>query len=133
MVKMIEKYYIRIDEFKLNDFNYSSLLMNENKAFSYDIGNTNGTREQILNYITKRTIMRANAPKHIFHFKYQTLEDTKIMRKHLQEDEFYSYYKIEMTPSVFVIDEYPNEMLKDILNKHALQRRMFESNKYHQY
>lgn len=133
MVKMIEKYYIRIDEFKLNDFNYSSLLMNENKAFSYDIGNTNGTREQILDYITKRTIMRANAPKHIFHFKYQTLEDTKIMRKHLQEDEFYSYYKIEMTPSVFVIDEYPNEMLKDILNKHALQRRMFEKITFKEY
>lgn len=127
---MIEQHYIRIDEFRPNDFNYASMLVIEGKPFSYDIGSSNGNREEILNYITKRTILREEGSNISFLFRYQTLEDTKTMRKHLQEDEFYSHYNIEMTPAVFASDENNNEIIKDILNKHTLQRRMFDVHNY---
>jgi hypothetical protein len=35
-----------------------------------------------------------------------------------------------MTPAVFASDENHNEIIKDILNKHALQRRMFDLHQY---
>lgn len=127
---MIEQHYIRIDEFKPNDFNYASMLVIEGKPFSYDIGSTNGKREDILDFITKRTLKREKGPNISFLFRYQTLEDTKIMIKRLQEDDFYSHYNIEMTPAVFASDENHNEIIKDILNKHALQRRMFDIHQY---
>ena len=127
---MIEQHYIRLNEYRQNDYNFASLLMVEGKPFSYDIGHLEGNREQILDYITKRTIRRAESPKHTFHFKYQTLDDTKIMLKHLQEDNFYSYYNIEITPAVFASDENSNEMIKDILNKLTIQRKMFDQYNY---
>lgn len=127
---MIEQHYIRIDEFKPNDFNYASMLVIEGKPFSYDIGSTNGKREEILEHITKRTLIRENGKNISFLFRYQTLEDTKTMIKHLREDPFYTPYKIEMTPAVFASDENNNEIIKDILNKHALQRRMFDLHQY---
>ena len=128
---MIEQYYIRLNEFKPNDFNYVSMLVVENKPFSYDIGNCNGTREQVLDYVTKRTINRAEAPKISFLFRYQTLDDTKIMKKNLNND-FYSHYDIEMTPSVFASDIAQNDFIDEILKNHSLRRRMFDLNT-HQY
>lgn len=127
---MIGQYYIRLNEYRQNDFNYVSMLVVENKPFSYDIGNYTGTREEVLDFVTRKTINRTLTSKNSLLIRYQTLDDVKIMRKHLKEDRFYSKYKIEMTPSVFAADENHNEFLEEILKKHSLQRKIFDIHLY---
>lgn len=125
-----EFYYIKLSEFSKNDFNYGSMLVIEGKPFSYDIGHAKGTREEVLNFITKRTIQKADLDDASFIFKYETLEDTKTMRKHLQEDPFFARRKVEMVPAVFASDEENNELIDNLLKKHTLERRMFDIHNY---
>lgn len=127
---MKEQYYIKLNEFKTNDFNYGSLLIIEGKPFSYDIGHMIGKREEVLNYVTKRTIQRTELENVSFIFKYETLDDVKIMRKHLQEDPFFDHREIEMVPAVFASDYENNELIDNLLKKHSLERRMFDLHDY---
>lgn len=127
---MKETYYIRVNEFKPNDFNYGSMLVIEGNPFSYDIGNIRGSREDALNYITKRTLIRDDSKDSSLLFKYQSLEDVKMMRKHLQEEGFFESREVEIVPAVFASDEYNNELLEDLLKKHSLQRIMLDTHNY---
>ena len=88
------------------------------------------TREDALNYVTKRTLIRDDSKDSSLLFKYQSLEDVKIMRKHLQEEGFFETREVEIVPAVFASDDYNNELLEDLLKKHSLQRIMLDTHNY---
>lgn len=126
---MKEDFYIHLEEFSKNDYNFAILMVVENVPFSYDVGRSLGTREEVLVEISERTIVR-NPEGNPHHLKFTDAKDARMMTSIFENDERFKKYKVEASPAVFSIDENNVEMVKDIVKKHSLKRRMFDQHIY---
>ena len=121
-----EKYYIHLEQLNKNEYIYGVLSIKENSPFDYKIGRKKGTRDFIIDDITKDIILdiHENFGRDTFDFKYTNLHDAKLILKNIQTDPFYSNYRVNSTPAVFLSDMDKVNLITSSVQKAVLQEKM---------
>ena len=130
---MSEKYYIHLEEIKPNHFVYGVMGVLDDTPFDYEISKMDGAnRNDALNKITKKVIKenKINLDKNVFTFKYDELRDAKSMEHEIRYDDFYRDYRVTSLPAVFLSDMNNVQVLKNMVQKNALQEKIIEQSKY---
>lgn len=131
-ILMNEKYYVHLEQIKPKQFIYGVMGVINDTPFDYEISKINGTREDALNKITKQTIEhnKISPEQNVFTFKYDELNDAKIMEREFKYDNFYENYRVTALPAVFLSDMKNVSILSAMVKKNALQQQFIEQSKY---
>ena len=126
------KYYVHLEQIKPSEFIYGIMGVIENSPFDYEVSKMYGKREDVLNKITKRIIEhnKINPDQNVFTFKYDELNDAKIMEREFKYDNFYENYRVTALPAVFLSDMKNVSILSVMVKKNALQQQFIEKSKY---
>lgn len=124
-----EKYYIHLEQINENEYIYGVLSVKKDSIFDYKIDKKYGIRNTIVDDITKDTILNINTNfnKKSFDFKYTNLYDAKLILKNIQIDPFYSNYRVNSTPAVFLSDMDKVNLIVSSVQKAVLQEKILLS------
>ena len=129
---MNEKFYIHLEQIKLNQFFYGIMSVIDEKPFDYEIGKINGLREDVLDKISKKIITdnSVNLNNNVFNLKYTELNDAKIMTRRIASDDFYKDFRVTTTPAIFLSDMSNVSILTNMVQKNNLQNQIIQKAKY---
>lgn len=131
---MNEKYYIHLEPLSSDSYMYGVLSIVDNTPFDYSVSELVGKREEVLDTVAKKIIATNSTllDRNIFNLKFSELTDTKYMIHHIQKDDFYKDYRVNITPAVFLSDMNKVSAIKVMVQKNILNRRLFENWKNNQ-
>jgi len=100
-------YYIKINHYDSNEYHFGVMTVIDEKPVDYKLGMRISKNElHVLNDIAKLILSKDEFgdKSKPFTIKYDTLEQTKQMKNIIANDSFYSNYKIQVLPAVFLSD-----------------------------
>ena len=129
---MNEKYYIHLEQIKPNQFIYGVMGVIENTPFDYEISKMVGSREDVINNISKQIIKdnKLGIERDVFNLRFSELHDAKHMNQMIYKDDFFKDYRVSISPAVFLSDMDKVNILSSMVQKNALQEQIIQKSQY---